>query len=54
MHVVHPKKKENNILTVKVDPLAGRCRAVHGKAGVHRDKRRQAKVNGRVAVKREQ
>jgi hypothetical protein len=53
MHLVHPKKNENNVLTVKVDPLARRGKAVHGKAGVHRDKRRRAKVNERVALKRD-
>jgi hypothetical protein len=53
MHLVHPKKKESNVLTVKVDPFARRGEAVYGKAGVHKDKRRRARVNERVAVKRE-
>jgi hypothetical protein len=53
MHRVHPKKKASNVLTVKVDPLARRGRAVYGKAGVHKDKRCQARVNERVTVKRE-
>ena len=51
MHLVHPKKKESNVLTVKVEPLDGRRRAVYGKAGVHRDNRRQARVNERIALK---
>lgn len=53
MHHVHPKKKESNVVTVKVERFARRGRAVYGKAGVHRDKRRQAKVNERVAMKRD-
>lgn len=51
MHVVHPPKKKTNVLTITVP--ARRGKAVYGKAGVHRDKRRVTKVNERVAWKRQ-
>lgn len=43
MHVVHATKKDSNVLTIT--PPAHRGKAVYGKAGRHKDKRRPARVN---------
>ncbi len=53
MHEVHARKKESNVLTIKVNPFDRRGKSVYGKAGVHRDKRRPARVNERIAWKRD-
>jgi hypothetical protein len=53
MHVVYASKKVSNVLTIKVDPHSRRGKAVYGKAGVHKDKRRPARVNERVAWNRD-
>jgi hypothetical protein len=54
MHAVNSPKKKTNLLTIKVNPFDRRGKAICGKAGVHGDKRRLARVNERVAWKRNQ
>jgi hypothetical protein len=53
MHVVYAPKKKANVLTIKVDLIRRRGKAICGKAGVHGDKRRLARVNERIAWKRD-
>ena len=52
MYAVHPKKKESNKLVIKVDPYARRGKSVVGKSGIHKDKRKKAKVNERADWKK--
>ena len=57
MHVVHPPRKKRDMrIQLTVSPT--RCRGLallrqHGGAGLHRDKRRSARVNERANWKQE-